>query len=156
MTEVKTCRFSDFDSKPVCKTAALCTRVSWSRQALTGRDIHGLPKVSPGPAMPDPYTPCGRAIPPNRLMAVWGVARPQGGRPAAIFFPLGYPFPYGPGSRDWVGEFHDQGDAKWIVIRGQLRGHNDMPFGRPTPGRPIGRPGVGRSHGVFGVLSYYD
>jgi hypothetical protein len=36
------------------------------------------------------------------------------------------------------GEFHDQGDAKWIVIRGQLRGHNDIPFGRPTPGRLIG------------------
>jgi hypothetical protein len=31
------------------------------------------------------------------------------------------------------GEFHDQGDAKWIVIRGRLRGHNDTPFGRPTP-----------------------
>jgi hypothetical protein len=29
------------------------------------------------------------------------------------------------------GEFHDQGDAKWIVIRLQLRGHNDMPCGRP-------------------------
>jgi hypothetical protein len=27
------------------------------------------------------------------------------------------------------GEFHDQGDAKWIVIWGQLGGHNDMPFG---------------------------
>jgi hypothetical protein len=25
------------------------------------------------------------------------------------------------------GELHDQGDAKWIVIRGQLRGHNDTP-----------------------------
>jgi hypothetical protein len=23
------------------------------------------------------------------------------------------------------GIFHDQGDAKWIVIRGQLRGHSD-------------------------------
>jgi hypothetical protein len=23
------------------------------------RGIHGLPKVSPGPAMPDPSTPCG-------------------------------------------------------------------------------------------------
>jgi hypothetical protein len=48
------------------------------------------------------------------------------------------------------GEFHDQGDAKWIVIRGQLRGHNDAPFGRPTSGRPIGR-----SSGVFGGFSYY-
>jgi hypothetical protein len=37
-------------------------------------------------------------------------------------------------------EFNDQGDAKWIVIRGPLRGHNDTPFGRST----IGHPGVGR------------
>jgi hypothetical protein len=29
-----------------------------------------------------------------------------------------------------AGEFRDQGDAKWIVIRGQLRGHNDTPSGR--------------------------
>jgi hypothetical protein len=36
------------------------------------------------------------------------------------------------------GEFHDQGDTKWIVMRGQLRGHNDMPFGPPTPDRPAG------------------
>jgi hypothetical protein len=27
-------------------------------QARTGRGIHGLPKVSPGPAMPDPSSPC--------------------------------------------------------------------------------------------------
>jgi hypothetical protein len=54
------------------------------------------------------------------------------------------------------GEFHDQGDAKWIVIRGQLRGHNDMPFGRPTPGWPIGRPGVGRLKGVLCGFSYYS
>jgi hypothetical protein len=33
------------------------------------------------------------------MRAVWGAARPQGGRPAAVFFPLGYPFPYGPGPR---------------------------------------------------------
>jgi hypothetical protein len=52
----------------------------------------------------------------------------------------------------YLGEFHDQGDAKWIVIRGKLRGHNDTPFGQPTPSRPIGRPGVGRPSGVFGVL----
>jgi hypothetical protein len=47
------------------------------------------------------------------------------------------------------GEFHDQGDAKWIVIRGKLRGHDDAPFGRPTPSRPIGR------LGVFGVFIQY-
>jgi hypothetical protein len=33
------------------------------RQARTGRGIYGLPKVSCGPAMPDPYTPC-RLLPP--------------------------------------------------------------------------------------------
>jgi hypothetical protein len=54
-----------------------------------------------------------------------------------------------------VGKFHDQADAEWIVIRGSLRGHNDMPFGLPTPVRPIGRPGVGHPQGVFGVFSYY-
>jgi hypothetical protein len=54
-----------------------------------------------------------------------------------------------------VGGFRDQGDAKWVVIWGRLRGHGDTPFGRPIPGRPIGRPGVGRPKGVFGGLSYY-
>jgi hypothetical protein len=38
------------------------------------------------------------------------------------------------------GEFLDQGDAEGIVIRRELRGHNDKPFGQPTPGRLIGRP----------------
>jgi hypothetical protein len=57
---------------------------------------------------------------------------------------------------DWgTGKFHDQGDAKWIVIGGQLSGHNDTPFGRPTPGRPIDPQGVGHPQGVFGGLSYY-
>jgi hypothetical protein len=39
-----------------------------------------------------------------------------------------------------IAKFHDQGDAKCIVIRGQLRGHNG----------PIGRPVVCRPQGVFG------
>jgi hypothetical protein len=39
------------------------------------------------------------------------------------------------------GEFHDQGDARWVVIRGQLRRRNDTPFRWPTPGQPIGQPG---------------
>jgi hypothetical protein len=56
---------------------------------------------------------------------------------------------------DVGGEFHDQGDAKWIVIRRPLRHHNDKPFGRPNPGWPIGRPAVGHPQGVFGGLSYY-
>jgi hypothetical protein len=44
------------------------------------------------------------------------------------------------------GEFHNQGDAKWIVIRRQLKGHNNTSFRRP---------GVSRPQGVFGSLSYY-
>jgi hypothetical protein len=55
-----------------------------------------------------------------------------------------------------VGEFHDQGDTKWIVIRGQLRGHNDASFGRPITGRPIGRQVVGCLQGVFGSISCYQ
>jgi hypothetical protein len=35
--------------------------------------------------------------PRNRITAALGVARPQGERPAAVFYPLGYPTPYGPG-----------------------------------------------------------
>jgi hypothetical protein len=41
------------------------------------------------------------------------------------------------------GELHDQEDAKWIVIRGQLRGHNDTLFRRPSLGRLVDRPGPG-------------
>jgi hypothetical protein len=52
-------------------------------------------------------------------------------------------------------EFYDQDDAKWIVIRGQLKGHNDTPYGRPAPSRHIGCPGVDRPQGVFGGFSYY-
>jgi hypothetical protein len=41
----------------------------------------------------------------------------------------------------------------WKVFRRLLWGHNDTPFERQTPGRPIGRPEVGQwpPSGVFGV-----
>jgi hypothetical protein len=54
--------------------------------------------------------------------------------------------------KDVKGEFHDQADAEWMVIRGPLRGHNDTPCGRPAPDRPIGRAGVGRPLGEYGVF----
>jgi hypothetical protein len=54
-----------------------------------------------------------------------------------------------------IGEFHDQGDAKGIVIRKSLWGHNDTACGWPAPGRPIGGPGAGRPQAVIGVFSYY-
>jgi hypothetical protein len=62
------------------------------------RGIHRLLKVSPVPAMPDPSTPCRWATLEMAIteMAVSGVAHLQGGRPAAVFYPLGYPTPYGP------------------------------------------------------------
>jgi hypothetical protein len=34
------------------------------------------------------------------------------------------------------GRCHDQADDDWIVVRRPLRGHDDMPFGWPTTGRP--------------------
>jgi hypothetical protein len=52
-------------------------------------------------------------------------------------------------------DFVDQADGEGMVIRGLLRGHEDTPCGRPTPGRPRGHLGVGRPQGVFGVFSYY-
>jgi hypothetical protein len=63
-----------------------------------------------------------------------------------------------PGKVAWVldgldeGEFHEQGDAKWIVIRRSLWGHNDTPCRQPAPDRPIGHPGSGSPQGVIGVF----
>jgi hypothetical protein len=68
-------------------------------QGHTARGIHGLPKVLCSAAMPNPFMPCGRATP---LTAIWGVARPQGGQAAAVFFPLGYPTSYGPVLHAWI------------------------------------------------------
>jgi hypothetical protein len=46
-------------------------------QACMARGIYGLPKVSPGPAMPNPSTPFGRATHETASRPFWG------GRPAA-------------------------------------------------------------------------
>jgi hypothetical protein len=43
--------------------------------------------------------------PKSGLMVVFGVVRLQGGQPAAVYNPLGYPMPYGP-------DFHAQVDTK--------------------------------------------
>jgi hypothetical protein len=84
--------------------------------------------------------------PPNGLTAVLGVARLQGGPPAAVFFPLDTP------SRTGLGGGHDQADAEWIVIRRPLRGRNDRPVRKgvskgeedgPAGGPPAGRISVG-------------
>jgi hypothetical protein len=54
------------------------------------------------------------------------------------------------------GKLRDQRDAKWIVIRRSLWGHNDTSCGWPAPGWPIRRPLSVRPQGVFGGLSYYQ
>jgi hypothetical protein len=60
----------------------------------TARGGHGLPIVSPGPAMPYPSLSCRQV---TTETAFPGVACPQwgaGGLPAAIFYPFGSPTPY--------------------------------------------------------------
>jgi hypothetical protein len=47
----------------------------------------GLPKVSPGPAMPYPSMPCGRVTPEKALWLA-------GGPPVANFYPFGHPITY--------------------------------------------------------------
>jgi hypothetical protein len=46
----------------------------FSEHGHLGRGGHGLPKVSPGAALPYPCMSCGR--------------------PLAVFFPFGHPMPY--------------------------------------------------------------
>ena len=67
------------------------------KQAHMAKGIHGLPKISPVPTMPNPSMPCGRANPETALQLFWVWPAPGGeGGPAAIFYPLAYPTPYGP------------------------------------------------------------
>jgi hypothetical protein len=49
------------------------------------------------------------------------------------------------------GEFHDQGDARWIVVRRSLWAANQV----ANPSRPVGRPEVGHPQGVMGGFIYY-
>jgi hypothetical protein len=63
-----------------------CEKKTGAGHGRMARGGHGLLKVSPGHVMLDPSTPCG-----------W--TTPQGGWPAAVFFPLGHPtlYVYGAG-----------------------------------------------------------
>jgi hypothetical protein len=64
-------------------------------QFRMARGIHGLPKVSPRHAQL--FYALRVDQPQNGFPADTGVARPQGGQHAVVFYPLGYPTPYGPG-----------------------------------------------------------
>jgi hypothetical protein len=58
------------------------------------KGFYELPTVLPVPTMPFYALRAGQPL--NGLMAVSRVVCPQGRRPAAVFYPLGYPSPYGP------------------------------------------------------------
>jgi hypothetical protein len=60
-----------------------------------------LPKVSPGPAgcHAQPFYTLRVGHPRNGLTAVSGMAHPQIGWPAAVFYPFGHPIPYAYGSQ---------------------------------------------------------
>jgi hypothetical protein len=82
------------------------------------RGGHGLPKVSPGPAMPDPSTPWGRATPEKPLRPFKGVALPQGGRPAAVFFPFGHPTSYAcDDGGDRIHEINFWSHEIWMTVK---------------------------------------
>jgi hypothetical protein len=57
------------------------------------RGGHRLPKVSLGPTLPNPSTPCRRP-PLRRPDGHFRSGRLQGGWSAAVFYPLGHPTPY--------------------------------------------------------------
>jgi hypothetical protein len=48
-------------------------------------------KVSAGPAMPYPSTPCGQATPETALHLFHEWLCPQGEQSAAVFYPFGHP-----------------------------------------------------------------
>jgi hypothetical protein len=58
------------------------------------RGGHGLPKVSLGPSCPTLLCLVGGSTL-TGLKVILGVAFPQGWPPAAVFYPLGHPTPYG-------------------------------------------------------------
>jgi hypothetical protein len=64
----------------------LSSRQARKGQARMAMGMHGLPKVSPEPAITNPSTPY-----------VSRVARPQ--RLVVVFYPFGYPMPYGPAGK---------------------------------------------------------
>jgi hypothetical protein len=83
--------------------------------SLPGSYGKGYPlKFHPGQPCPTLLRPAV-GLPPKRpygLTAVFGVARSQGERPAAVFYPLGYPTPYGPVLYVFIG--YTAGDTLWV------------------------------------------
>jgi hypothetical protein len=96
------------------------------------RGGHGLPKVSCGPAMPKPYTPCGRATPQTALWPFggWPTRRAGGLRPSSS--PLDTPSHTGPVSHHH-GRTARGGHGLPKVSPRHAMPHLSMPCGRATP-----------------------
>jgi hypothetical protein len=84
-------------------------------QARMAKGIHGLPKVSPGPAMLDPSTPCGRPTPEMALMPFrgWPAGKRGGLRPSST--PLETPRRTGLFFNPQWFEMCQKLDSSWIV-----------------------------------------
>jgi hypothetical protein len=63
----------------------------YSSLGRMARGGYGLPKALPVLAMPNPLTPCGRAISETALHPFQGWLAPSAGGPAAAFTPLDAP-----------------------------------------------------------------
>jgi hypothetical protein len=90
-------------------------------QARTGRDIHGLPKVSCGPAMPDPYMPCVRATPQTALRPCGGWPARRAGCLRPSSFPLDTPSRTGLGKIEGILRPHGVGAERISIQEGKLR-----------------------------------
>jgi hypothetical protein len=146
----------------ISETTCFVTKCLYTfRQDSMAKGGHGLPVVSPGPTMSYPSTPCGRVTPETAIDPSSTPLNTPHITPMQYAYRLHYStlqmvyrsmtsiFLNFKVTLHWERWSHDQADAEWIVIRTQLRGHNDTPFERPASGRPSGRPGSGRPLGVF-------
>jgi hypothetical protein len=78
------------------------------------------------------------------------VARPQGVRPAAVFFPLGYPFQYGP-APDPLTDLEEPDP----VPTGDFRPRGDAEVARLVTRRQPGFGGT-EGHRGFGGVAHFD
>jgi hypothetical protein len=57
---------------PIAPTVTHIVCITWLQHRLMAWGGHGLPKVSPGPAIPYPSTPCGQTTPKTSLQLPQG------------------------------------------------------------------------------------
>jgi hypothetical protein len=105
-------------------------------------------KFHPAPPCPTLLRPVGGPPPKRPYGCLGGVAHPQGERPAAVFFPLGYPFPYGPVKELSQGEVEiSSGDCQRQVAKRKRGNDEGERKGRDNWSKP-GMYGTGYPGGV--------